>query len=644
MSHNAPLQQLWGRPRESPARRACRRSNEKMVVRVDIAQFSRQARQHRAHAGKGETMREVAKRMVTVGGLHRMWLAPLVFVATSAAAACSSSHGGGNGDMTGDGGTPGVSPTCSPLADVLQGDSTIPSNSPPLVRRLWRLSSQQWGNAVRDLLGLSQAPVLTSTGGTSDYAFFSDDSVMVDANFQFAVYQAAETVMTQIAPQIPTLAACNAGEAPDACAQRFAQNFGAQAFRRPLDPSEVTALLATYSVGTQQDFNTGIGMMIEALLISPSFLHRSELGPSTLTADANGKFPDTTLTPYEVATQLSFLFEDTTPDATLMAAAASGALGTPDGVSAQVDRLLGLDPVRQNINRIISEWFNVSQLFSKTKDPSYFAALATADQDQTVLENDVYASAIQFINEIAWGPSGKVNDLLTSQHVFVNSRLGLLYGLSTGGTPDQFMAVTDSNRSGLVTQPAFLWAMSDPADTSIVKRGKFIHDDVLCVDPGPGPGNILSDPAVQAKLATLPTEIEKSDYRLSTQPCMTCHSQLDPYARVLENFGAIGDYRTVADGVPVDPTGNFSPPSPLPAGPIKGPSAFAQAIVSAKLLNACAVQKMMSYTLGRMIRTQDTCEVEQLHAAFEQTDGSVPNLFRKVALANFMRARSGGTQ
>ena len=593
-------------------------------------------------------MKEVAKRRVTVGSPHtgwlaRGWLAPLVLVASATAAACSSGANHGGNGATNPGADAGDT-FCNPLADVLQGDYSIPAGSPPLVRRLWRLSSAQWGNAVRDLLGLAQAPVVTSTGGTSDYAFFSDDSVTVDANFQFAIYQAAESVIPQIAPQIPTLAACNAGEAPDACAQRFAQNFGAQAFRRPLDPSEVTALLSTYSVGAQEDFNTGIGMMIEALIISPSFLHRSELGPSTLTADASGKYPDTTLTPYEVATQLSFLFEDTTPDADLMAAAASGALATSAGVAAQVDRLLGKDTVKKNIDRIIGEWFNVSQLFSKTKDPSYFAALATADQDQTALENDVYSSTLQFIDQIAWGPSGKVNDLLTSQTVFVNSRLGQLYGLASNGTPDQFVAATDANRSGMVTQPGFLWAMSDPADTSIVKRGKFIHDDVICVDPGPGPGNILSDPAVQAKLAMLPTEIEKSDYRLSTQPCVGCHSQLDPYARVLENFGAIGDWRTVADGVAVDPTGNFSPPSPLPAGPITGPVAFAQAIVNAKLLTGCAVQKMMSYTLGRMIRVQATCEVQQLHTTFEQSDGSVPSLFRQVALANFMRLRAGGTQ
>jgi hypothetical protein len=568
----------------------------------------------------------------------------------SGAAASSGSSGGGTG--SGSAGRPRTaSPragnsaaACTPLADALQGVTTLPTGSAPITRRLWRLSSLQYGNAVRDLLSLAQAPVLNSNGGTSDYAFFSDDSAIVDATLLFSVYQTAETVMTQVAPQITQLAACQTAETPQACAQRFAQTFGAKAFRRTLDPSEVTALMAVYTSGAQQDFNTGVSMMIEALLMSPSFIYRTELGPSGQVADATGKYPDTTLTPFEVATQLSFLFTNTSPDAALVAAASNGSLATDQGVAAQVDRLLALDAVKQNINQIVVDWFNVRQLFSKTKDPSFFTGLATADQDQTLLENDVYTSTQMFVNSVLWAPSGKLNDLLTSQQVFVNPRLGQLYGLPVTGAATSFVPVTDPHRSGMLTQPAFVWSMSDPTVTSIVKRGKFIHDDVICVNPGPEPGAILSDPAVVAKLAMLPTEIDKSNYRLMTQPCETCHSQIDPYSLVLENFGPIGNYRTVADGIPVTATGNFSPPSPVPAGAIVGPIAFSKALVDNKLLTSCGVQKIASYTLGRMIRTRGTCEVAAVDSQFEQSDGSVSSLFRQVATASFTRARAGGTQ
>ncbi len=563
----------------------------------------------------------------------------------------SSGGSGSSGGMAGSGssgasGSSGGTASCDSLADALQTATNLPVGSPPLTRRLWRLSSLQYGNAVRDLLKLPQAPVLNSNGGTSEYAFFSDDSALVDASLLFSVYQTAETVMAQVAPQITQLAACKTTDTPQVCAQNFAQTFGAQAFRRPLIASEVTALMAVYTTGAQQNFNTGISMMIEALLMSPSFLYRTELGPAGQVADATGKYPDTTLTPYETATQLAFLFTNTAPDAALLAAAADGSLGTAQGVSTQVDRLLALDAVKQNISQIVVDWFNVRQLFSKTKDPSFFTGLAAADQAQTQLQNDVYTSAQMFVSSVLWAPSGKLSDLLTSQQVFVNSRLGQLYGIpGTGATATQFVPVTDSNRSGLLTQPAFLWSMSDPTVTSIVKRGKFIHDDVICVDPGPEPpAGLLTSAAVVAALAMLPTEMDKSNYRLMTQPCVGCHSQIDPYSRVLENFGPIGDYRTTADGVPVTATGVFSAPSPVPAGTIVGAAAFSKALVDNKLLTSCGVQKIASYTLGRMIRKRGTCEVAAVDNQFEQSDGSVTSLFRQVATASFTRARSGGTQ
>ena len=177
--------------------------------------------------------------------------------------------------------------------------------------------------------------------------------------------------MAQIAPQIPQLAACHDGEDPAACATRFAQSFGARAFRRPLGDDEVAALMGPFNEGAATDFDTGIGLMIEALLQSPSFIFRTELGPP----DAVGSDAATTLTPYETASQLSFLFRDSIPDQPLLQAAADGTLATDKGISQQVDRSLKLPEVQGNLNRIVGEWFNIRQVFSTIKADTYFAAL-----------------------------------------------------------------------------------------------------------------------------------------------------------------------------------------------------------------------------------------------------------------------------
>lgn len=547
--------------------------------------------------------------------------------------------GTGGGIITGGGGAGTVA--CSPL-------QAIP-------RRLWRLSAPQYANAARDLLGLTTIPTVDSTAdGVAASAFFSDVSLTVQPSFEYSLYQTAENVLAQIASRIPaitTASGCTTGQAPAACATVFAQNFGLKAFRRPLAATEVTNLMNVYTQGALQDFNTGISLMIEALLLSPSFMYRTELGPTTLVADATGKFPDTTLTPYEVATQLGFLLLNSTPDAPLLAAAAAptNGLGTTAGITAQVARLLGSTAVKSNLTNITFSWFNLGQIFTHGKDVTLLSSLAAADQtDQSGLQGDLIGSAQLFINDVLFtNPTGKIVDLLTSQKVFLTQRLATLYKLPyTGTTANPFGSTTwpaTQNRSGMLTQPGFLWAISDPSRTSIVKRGKYIHDDIVCQDPGPEPPTSLAG-QIAAALMMYPDETSISNYRVATQPCQSCHQNIDPYSRTLQNFGPIGDYRTMADGVTVDPTGSFPVTSPIGSQTVTGAPAMMQALIASKVFTGCAVQKMLSYTLGNMIRTYNTCEVQTLRTQFDQSDGTMSSLFNQLVAANFVRARAGGMQ
>src|SRR6202142_1032087 len=256
---------------------------------------------------------------------------------TGTGGAVSSAGTGGSVSSTGTGGsvsstgTGGAAAACTPL--------------PTLSRRLWRLSAEQWGNAVQTLLGLSAAPVLTSRGGEAGYAFFSDVSLQVDVAMQYNMYELAQTALTTIDPNVTTtIAPCTGttAAAQTACATSFVQTFAPKAFRRPLDPSEVANLLKVYTQGAMQDYKTGIELMIEAVILSPSFVYRTELGPTTLTPDASGNYPNTTLTPYEVASQLGFTLLGTLPDAALMTAAANGSLATTDGITTQINPRLAL--------------------------------------------------------------------------------------------------------------------------------------------------------------------------------------------------------------------------------------------------------------------------------------------------------------
>jgi len=572
----------------------------------------------------------------------------------------STGSGGGavNGNGTGGQGTTGTGSG---------GDTVACSPLPAIPRRLWRLSNVQWSTAVQDLLGLSAAPTVTITGG-DEFAFFSDTAEGVSPEFQFALYDATQTaVLPLIAANIGgaqgKIAPCSGttSAAQTSCAQTFIQAFAKKAYRRPLDSTEVASLMKVYAQGAMQDYATGIEMMIQAVLIAPSFVYRTELGPATLTADATGKYPDTTLTPYEVATELGFLFLGHGPDDQLMAAADNGSLGTTAGISAQIDRLLANAQVQANLVNIVVDWFNVRQMFSKTKDTSLFSALPMADQDQVQLENDIYSSTQKFVNEVFWtNPSGTVDDLISSQSVWVNKRLATLFpgltfpdGAPTGN--DTFVKATwpaSQGRAGMLTQPGFLWSASDPSVTSIVHRGKFIHDNVICQDAlamkidltTPTAMNVVNckSPDGTMTLSACDSEVLKSDARMANQPCMGCHAQMDPYARVLLNFGPIGDYRTMDEGgYSIDPTAKFVTPSPLAPGMATGAQAFAQQLSKSGVLRGCSVQKLASYALGDMIETYDTCELNDIRS---RTDGTLPSLLKSIATADFLYARAGGTK
>jgi uncharacterized protein DUF1592/uncharacterized protein DUF1588/uncharacterized protein DUF1595 len=517
---------------------------------------------------------------------------------------------------------------------------------PPIGRRLWRLSFNQFASVTQDLLGAAPAPSNSPDSGPPSLTGGPD--LKVGPDYLYALYGGAESVLGQIAPRVSEIAACLTGETDDACAARFARSFGLLALRRPLADAEVTDLLKVYAVGANRGFDHGIGLMIEALILSPSFLYRSELGPSPATADpATGAYPDTTLTPYEVATQLGFLLLGSTPDAQLLAAAAAtgdAGLATKAGILAQLDRLLALPATRSNLTNVVGTWFRLDEVLLETKDPALLSPLPTADQD---IAGELLSSGRQFIADVLWTSDGKVTDLLSSQKVFVDQRLANLYGLPfSEPLATTFVGLTwplAQPRIGILTQPALLWAVSDPATTNLIRRGRLLHDVVLCQDPVPNEVPLTSPEAIKVE-TTGDSEVTYSDARLGSALCADCHGQIDPYGRLLQNFDAVGKFTTTDEaGRSVDPSVTFVPPSPLAPASFSGPQAFAAAPVTIGLLSDCAVLTMSGYAIGAPISPGNTCEVNDLRAAFNRSDGTAVALFEQILLADFVRARAGGT-
>jgi len=548
---------------------------------------------------------------------------------------------GANGPTGGSAGAGGSASACVPLT--------------PIPRRVLALQPAQFGNAVRDLLALPSAvrPIAGSTPALPNAA-----DVSIDSSYLYALYVAAGMAVSQAAPRAAALAGCAAGETDAACAGRFAREFGRKAFRRALDDVEVSDILQVFatvcpgpspSCASPADFSAAISLMTKAFILAPSFLYRTELGPRTLTASAAGRFPDTTLTPDEVATQLGFLLLGSTPDAGLLAAADSGALATPTGIASEVARLLALPPAQTNVSDLVTRWLGVDQLAAAAnKDPALLAALPAADQDQAVLTTELRVSWDQTLAETLWSkPTAKVTDLLTAPTFFADWRLATLYGVAAYSTPDPLNEVpwpATQPRAGVLTHPAFLWSVSDPRNTRIVRRGQVVHDAIVCQDPVP-PEPELNSAEARAVISTGDSEATRSDARLASGKLCAdgCHSELDPYGRILQAFDAIGTFRQVDEaGRPVDSTATLTASSPLGAMTVSGPVAFSQALVASGVFAGCAVQRLFEAAVATRVNQRNSCQLEELRATFEQSDGTMTSLLTELSSSDFARARAGG--
>jgi hypothetical protein len=506
------------------------------------------------------------------------------------------------------------------------------------------------------LLSLAAAPPVAAVGASAPP---SASTRPIDATYLFGLYQTAGAIATEVAPRAAALAACGAGETDADCATRFARSFGRKAFRRALDDAEVSAVMKVFttvcpgpsaSCGSAADFAAAINLMVKAFILAPSFLYRTELGPRTLTADAAGVYPDTTLTADEVATQLAFLLLGSTPDAGLMAAADSGALATPAGRLSELNRLLALPAVQANVGDMVTRWLGVAGLADRTKDPTLLSPLAAADQDQAAIAAELRTSWDRTLAETLWSsPPHKVTDLLTASTFVANPRLAMLYGLPVPPTADatftEIAWPAAQPRAGILTHPAFLWAASGVGSSVIVSRGRAVHAVIVCED-GPEAPIDLGTPEAVAIIRMGDSDATRSDARLASSLCATqCHNEIDPYGRLLHAFDAVGNTRSVDEaGRPIDTSATLTASSPVGAVTLSGPVAFANALVSSKAFAGCAVQRLFEQALDGSVQLRNTCQVNDLRAAFDQSDGTMASLIRQIAQSDFARARAGGTQ
>ncbi len=422
---------------------------------------------------------------------------------------------------------------------------------PQPVARLHKLTAREFSASLKDILG---ADILLS-GLEADqqidglYSVGASELSISPAGisrFEGAVQGAVENTLSDAA-KAKKLLACVPTQAMDtACLAKAMNALGRRAFRRPLLPAETNRYVTVaQSIGTEaNDPLLGLRFGISALLQSPNFLYRSEVGTPSPGDGGRHKYSG-----YEMASRLAAILWGSVPDDPLLDAAAQDSLATETGVRKQGERLLAHANARRALGNFASDLYGTEHLENAFKDTNIFKTWTPSMRES--MRDDLLAR----VADLAFGTPGDYLTLFDSRTVFVNNELGKLYSVAAA-MPDSMRKVDlpdTSPRRGLLGSGAILAGYALPQRTSPTQRGRFIAESLLCKTvPLPPPGVDTNLDETSDPKASLREQLDK--HRANPQ-CASCHALMDPLGLGLENFDAIGNYRTTDKGKTIDTSG-----------------------------------------------------------------------------------------
>jgi hypothetical protein len=364
-----------------------------------------------------------------------------------------------------------------------------------------------------------------------------------------------------------------------------------RAYRRSATNDDVQTLLGFYKhARATGNFDLGIRAALERVLVSPDFLFRIE-------ADPPGAVPGTAyrISDVELASRLSYALWSSIPDDTLLDLAIRGRLKEPAVLEKQVSRMLADPRARQSlVDNFFAEWLqtrNVNLLNPESTKFPWFD-----DNLRFAFEKEIDMFLDDQLKE-----DHSIVDLLTSNETFLNEQLARHYGVSgVYGTHFRKVTLTDENRFGLLGKAAVLAVTSYTTRTSPTVRGKWLLENMLAAPVPPPPPNIpaLEASAPEGKVLSVREMLEA---HRANPVCASCHARMDPLGFSLENFDAIGQWRTTDAGKPIDASGVL-----LDGTKVNGPAALRRALVAQKEQFVRTVTgKLLTYTLGRGIEYYD---------------------------------------
>jgi Protein of unknown function (DUF1592)/Protein of unknown function (DUF1588)/Protein of unknown function (DUF1587)/Protein of unknown function (DUF1585)/Protein of unknown function (DUF1595)/Planctomycete cytochrome C len=369
-----------------------------------------------------------------------------------------------------------------------------------------------------------------------------------------------------------------------ACARTILTALAHRAFRRPATSADVDPLYAFYERARRGsgDFDSGIQSALEAMLVSPEFLFRIEQESESAAAGVAHRISDVAL-----ASRLSFFLWSSIPDKELLGVAERGGFSDPSTLTRQVQRMLDDPRADALVSNFVGQWLQLRNVATVKPDPillPFDESLRQAFLTETTL----------FVSSI-FRENRSLLDLLSADYTFVNQRLAEHYGMPrVYGSQFRRAAVTDVNRRGLLGQGSVLTVTSYPNRTSVVQRGKWVLETLLGTPPPPPPADVPElKAAPHGKRLSMRDQMQEH----RTNPtCAACHARMDPIGFALENYDAVGRWRTEDADAPIDASGK------LPDGTeFTGPAGLSRLLQTRYRDDfvRTATEKLLTYALGR---------------------------------------------
>ena len=391
--------------------------------------------------------------------------------------------------------------------------------------------------------------------------------------------------------------ACRPGAGGDEipCAKRIIAALARRAYRRPVNGQDLEDLLSFYQQGRNQgNFDSGIRTAIQAILASPEFVFRFEHAPANAAPGSAVRVSD-----LELASRLSYFLWSSAPDDELITVASQGRLRNPAVLRAQVHRMLADARSSTLSTKFADEWLHLQNLNEANPDlylfPNYDKTLAQSMKRETEL---LFDSVMR--------EDRNVLDLLTADYTFVDERLAKHYGIpNVMGSRFRRVAVTDDNRKGLLGHAGILMLTSTAIRTSPVQRGKWVMEVLLGTPPPPAPPNVPALPENSegrtGHVAKALSVRERMEEHRADPACASCHKLMDPIGFALENFDAVGVWRTNDSGFPIDAAGQM-----FDGAKLNGPVSLRQALLShTDAFLSAFTENLLAYGLGRVIDYRD---------------------------------------